>query len=129
MSSSDVKNTARKIAREGYGTGGVFHSKTFDRDFAVFMTTRKMIDRFLKTGAINEKLLINNVVVVLNVFGSKKVTAIFRVLLDDVQFSVAKAILMFLHQYDWSIGVDVWPNRIVVDILKDVTNRYNLGHL
>ena len=125
---SDVKDMARQIALAGYATG-VFHAKTFDKDFAVFMTTRKMIDRFLKTGAINEKLLINNVVVVLNVFGAKKVTAIFRVLLNDVQFSVAKAILMFLHQYDWSVGADVWPNRIVVDILKDVTHRYNLGHL
>lgn len=125
---SDVKDLAKEIALDGYGVG-VFHAKTFDKDFAVFMTTRKMIDRFLKTGSINEKLLINNVVVVLNVFGPKKVTSIFRVLLDDVQFSVVKAILMFLHQYDWSIGADVWPNRIVVDILKDVTNRYNLGHL
>lgn len=125
---SDVKDLAKEIALEGYGTG-VFHAKTFDKDFAVFMTTRKMIDRFLKTGAINEKLLINNVVVVLNLFGTRKVTAIFRVLLNDVQFSVVKAILMFLHQYDWAIGADVWPNRIVVDILKDVTHRYNLGHL
>lgn len=125
---SDVKDLAKEIAIEGYGIG-VFHSKTFDKDFAVFMTTRKMIDRFLKTGLINEKLLINNVVVTLNIFGSKKVTAVFRVLLNDVQFSVVKAILMFLHQYDWKIGVDVWPNRIIVDILKDVTNRYNLGHL
>ena len=124
----DVKDLAREIALNGYGSG-VFHAKTFDKDFAVFMTTRKMIDRFLKTGSINEKLLINNIVVVLNVFGAKKVTAIFRVLLNDVQFSVAKAILMFLHQYDWSIGSEVWPNRIVVDILKDVTHRYNLGHL
>ena len=125
---SDVKDMAKQIALDGYGTG-VFHAKTFDKDFAVFMTTRKMIDRFLKTGAINEKLLINNVVVVLNVFGTKKVSAIFRVLLNDVQFSVVKAILMFLHQYDWAIGADVWPNRIVVDILKDVTHRYNLGHI
>lgn len=125
---SDVKDLAKEIALDGYGKG-VFHAKTFDKDFAVFMTTRKMIDRFLKTGQINEKLLINNMVVTLNVFGPKKVTAICRVLLNDVQFSVAKAILMFLHQYDWSIGADVWPNRIVVDILKDVTNRYNLGHL
>jgi hypothetical protein len=125
---SDVKDLAKEIALDGYGKG-VFHAKTFDRDFAVFMTTRKMVDRFLRTGSINEKLLINNVVMILNIFGTKKTTKIFRVLLDDVQFSVAKAILMFLHQYDWSVGADVWPNRIVVDVLKDITHRYNLEHL
>jgi hypothetical protein len=124
----DAKDVAKDIALSGYSRG-VFHSKSFDRDFAVFMTTRKMIDRFLRIGQINEKLLINNIVVTLNVFGTKKVSAIFRVLLDDVQFSVAKAVLMFLHQYDWSVGAEVWPNRIVVDVLKDVSMRYNLSHL
>ena len=125
---ADVKDLAREIAQDGYGSG-VFHLKTFERDFGVFLTTRKMIDRFLRTGSLNEKLLINNTVIALNTFGTIKVTAIFRALLNDVQFSVAKAILMFLHQYDWKIGNDVYPNRIVVDVQKDVANRYNLEHL
>lgn len=128
MSSDSKKELAREIALEGYGAAA-YHEASFDKDFNFFLTTRKMITRFLKTGAINEKLLINNVVTALNVFGPVKVTLIFRHLTDDVQFSVVKAILMFLHQYDFRIGGDVYPNRIVVDILKDVSYRYNLEHL
>lgn len=125
---NDPKEIARAIALKDYGTSA-FHESTFNRDFNVFSTTRKMITRFLKTGVVNDKLLINNVVTVLNIFGPKNVTLIFRYLMDDVQFSVVKAILMFLKQYDFRVGQDVYPNRIIVDILKDVSIRYNLDHL
>lgn len=125
---NDPKEIARAIALKDYGTSA-FHEATFNRDFNVFSTTRKMITRFLKTGVVNDKLLINNVVTVLNIFGPKNVTLIFRYLMDDVQFSVVKAILMFLKQYDFRVGQDVYPNRIIVDILKDVSIRYNLDHL
>ena len=122
------KDIARGIALKDYGKSA-YHLSSFDRDFNVFVTTKKMITRFLKTGVLNEKLIINNVVTVLNIFGPTKVTIIFRHLMDDVQFSVVKAILMFLKQYDYRVGQDVYPNRIIVDILKDMSVRYNLEHL
>lgn len=128
MSTDNQKDIARNIALHGYGSSA-YHMATFEREFNLFMTTKKMTTRFLKTGVVNEKLLINNVVTVLNVFGATKVTLIFRHLLDDVQFSVVKAILIFLQQYDYNIAANVYPNRIMVDILKDISIRYNLEHL
>lgn len=128
MSTDNQKDIARNIALHGYGTSA-YHVATFEREFNMFMTTRKMTTRFLKTGVVNEKLLVNNVVTTLNVFGATKVTMIFRNLLDDVQFSVVKAILIFLKQYDFKVAPNVYPNRIMVDILKDTSVRYNLEHL
>ena len=128
MSNESSKELAREIAMQDYGNTA-YHRAQFEKDFNVFLTTKKMISRFIRTGVVNEKLLINNVVTALNLFGTTKVTVIFRHLSDDVQFSVAKAILMFLHQYDFRVGVDVYPNRIMVDILRDVSVRYNLEHL
>lgn len=128
MNNDLSKDIAREIALKDYGRSA-YHLSSFERDFNVFATTKKMITRFLKTGVVNEKLLINNVVTTLNVFGPRKVTLIFRHLTDDVQFSVVKAILMFLKQYDYRIGAEVYPNRIIVDILKDMSVRFNLEHL
>lgn len=128
MSNDLSKDIARAIALKDYEKVA-FHQSTFERDFNVFVTTRKMITRFLKTGVINEKLLINNIVTTLNVFGAIKVTHIFRNLTDDVQFSVVKAVLMFLKQFDYRVAPEVYPNRIIVDILRDTSARYNLEHL
>lgn len=125
----DSKELARDLAKQAYSSAAVFNDKAFERDFNVFMTSKKMISRFIRTGKFNERLLINNIVTTLNVFGPKTGNAVYRLLLDDVQFSVAKAILMFLHQYDFTVSPDVYPNRIVVDVLRDVTQRYNLNHL
>lgn len=128
MSNEQTKLAAREIALKDYEKSA-FHQATFEKDFNHFMTSRKMITRFLKTGVINEKLLLNTVVILLNVFGTEKVTVIFRILLEDVQFSVIKSFLMFLHQYDFRVGADVYPNRIIVDILRDTSIRFNLEHL
>lgn len=123
------KDLAKELAKEAYSSAAVFNTKAFDKDYNVFITTKKMISRFIRTGKFNEKLLVNNIVTTLNVFGSKTANKVYRLILNDVQFSVIKAILMFLRQYDFTVAQDVSPNRIVVDVLRDMTQRYNLDHL
>lgn len=81
---TDQKDLARELALEGYSTG-IHNPKAFERDFNVFLTTKKMATRFIRTGKLNEKLLINNVVTALNLFGVKKANQIFRLICDDVQ--------------------------------------------
>lgn len=129
MRYTDDKEQIRSYAREGYGGRGVFNQAQFNRDFNNILTTKKMVSRFLKSGALNERLMINNVVVALNAFGVRKTNVVFRMVCTDVQFSVIKAILMFLRQYDFEVGDDVYPNRIIVDVLRDMSARYNLDHL
>ena len=126
---SDLKARAKEIALLNYSKGKVLNEEEFSKDYAVFLSTRRQISRFLSSSSINEKIIINNIVILLNIFGTIKVTKIFRLLLDDPQFSVVKAVLIFLRQYEWSIGQDVYPNRIMVDILKDTSHRFNLDHL
>lgn len=117
----------KAYAREGYSPGRIFCEHDFINDFKVFSAAKRTINAFLKSGKIEEKLLINHVILVLNAFGKKKVNKVFRCMLDDVQFSVVKAILMFLGQYDYELALEVYPNRIMVDILRDITHRYNIG--
>lgn len=123
------KEEIRAFARDGYGNASWVDDEDFSRDFDDIYVTRKMVSRFLTSDDINEKLIINKLVMTLNAFGTKKTNALFRMICTDVQFSVIKAILMFVHQYDFSIGEDVYPNRIMVDILKDIQTRYNLEHI
>lgn len=122
ISIDDVK----AYAKEGYGRG-VFNSTQFNQDFSSFSSTKRKINRFLKSSKVDEKVVINSIIMSLNVFGKEKVNKIFRVILDDVQFSVVKAVLMFLRQYDYSLGQEVYPNRIMVDILRFTQNKYVLG--
>ena len=71
MSNESSKELAREIAMQDYGNTA-YHRAQFEKDFNVFLTTKKMISRFIRTGVVNEKLLINNVVTALNLFGTKQ---------------------------------------------------------
>lgn len=125
----EARQKARAIATEGYAKPGFFNGTQFNTDFNVFFMTKKMVSRFLKTGSLNEKLLINNIVITLNTFGVKRTNLVFRIICSDVQFSIIKAILMFLGSYHIDIGEEIHPNRIMVDILRNISQRYNLDHL
>lgn len=120
----------KQFVRESHvQKGAVFNPLKFETEFANLVTTRKMITRFLKTGVINDKLIVNNVICALNSFGIPLGNRAFRLLCTDDQYSVIKAILLFLGCWDASVGINVPPNRIIVDILRDVTRRYHLEHL
>jgi len=120
----------KQFVRESHVQRGVvFNPVKFESEFANLVTTRKMIARFLKTGVINDKLIVNNVICALNAFGLILGNRAFRMLCTDEQFSVIKAILMFLRCYRPGIGEVIEPNRIIVDILRDVSRRYHLDHL
>lgn len=116
----------REYARVGYSPKKIFCEEDFINDFKVFQAAKRTVNSFLKSGEIEEKLLINHVILALNSFGKQKTNKIFRCMMDDVQFSVVKAILMFLGQYDYSLAQEVYPNRIMIDILRDITHRYNI---
>jgi hypothetical protein len=85
-----------------------------------------MIRRFLNIGVINDKLILNNTIVCLNVFGIKKTNTIFRIICDDQEYSVIKACLIFLNSYDL-VNDNVKPNHVMRDILGDITHRYHIS--
>jgi len=120
----------KQFVREGHTQrGAIFNPVKFETEFANLMTTRKMITRFLKTGVINDKLVVNNTICALNAFGIPLANRAFRMLCTDEQFGVVKAILMFLRCLHPGVGDCIEANRIIIDILRDVERRFNLDHL
>lgn len=89
------------IAKKNYATDGFFNSFEFKKDIRNLFIVRKMINRFLLTGQINDKLLVNNIIILINTFGVHKTNLLIKeVLIDDEkQWSVAKTILHCLDFY------------------------------
>lgn len=124
---SDVKKQVLEIASEGYAVKGFFSEVEFKKDVYNLFIIRKMITRFLKSSVINEKLLLNNIIISINIFGPEKVNRMLRIILTDDEFAVAKSMLIFLGCYClWEEEVE--SNRIIDDILTDTAIRYNLEH-
>ena len=121
----ETKDEIIRLAGDVYYKNGFFNDVEFKKDLYNLFIIRKMINRFLKTGNINEKLLLNNIIIAINVFGIIQTNSLFELILTKEEFSVIKSALMFLSCYKSNAAIE--SNRIIDDILRDVANRYNLG--
>ncbi len=121
----DCKEEILQLAGQNYYRNNFFNYTEFKKDLYNLFIVRKMINRFIKTGIVNEKLLLNNIVISINVFGINQINSIFELLLSKEELGVIKSILIFLNCY--RSNYDVKSNRIFDDLLKDITNRYHLG--
>lgn len=121
----ETKDEIIRLAGDVYYKNGFFNDVEFKKDLYNLFIIRKMIKRFLKTGNINEKLLLNNIIIAINVFGIIQINILFEMILTKEEFGVIKSALIFLSCY--KSNVEIESNRIIDDLLRDVANRYNLG--
>lgn len=107
----------------------VFNENEFQSDVKRLHGLKNILSRFLNTNTINERLIVNRMVYILNIFGPRATTIILKGILDDYQFSVAKTILVFLGSYNPEERDDIKLNRIMADILLDTSQRFHIkGH-
>lgn len=113
---------------EGLCDNQFFNEVEFKKDVYNLFIIKKMINRFLRSGEINEKLVINNIIITLNTFGINRSNHMFRIIMhDDLEFAVVKAFLLFLDAYIL-FDEDVQSNEIITAILVDVAHRYRLEY-
>lgn len=116
---------AIKIALDAYPNKILFNDDEFRRDFLRFHITKKMTRRFLSTGSVSDRLLLNNVIICLNIFGIEASNIIWRLLCVDEEFSVIKSCLMFLNSLNPN---DTVPHhKKMLEILKDIKHRYTIS--
>lgn len=80
-----------------------------------------MINRFLKSKCINDRLLVNNVVITVNTLGVMRSNRVFNILLNESESSIVVPILKFLSSYYPSVWVNsnVMDNETIRGILND----------
>ena len=114
-----------KIALDAYPNKTMFNEDEFRRDFFRFYIIRKMARRFLSSGTVSDKLLLNNIIICLNVFGIEASNLIWKLICCDDEFGVIKSCLIFLNSLNPS---DPTPHhKPMLDILKDIKHRYTIS--
>ncbi|MEG1299072.1 MAG: hypothetical protein RSC93_00015 [Erysipelotrichaceae bacterium] len=97
-----------------------------DEDLEKIYSCRRVIRKCIKGKTINEKVIINNILIAVNTFGIHNVNVLFFNILDELEFSYAKSVLIFLNCYSFKFGLYIDSNDIMDSILKDVLHRYNI---
>ena len=92
----------------------------FKEDLNRFKYTKRLFNRYLQEGELMDRLIMNHLIVMSNVFGIEPMLKMLELKLDDKHRPIVKPFLIFLKY----IRVDQYPevalDKVVVDRLREV---------
>jgi len=92
----------------------------FHDDLKRFKYIKRLVNRYLETGNLPDRLIMNHIIVVFNVFGIEPAFNILKVKLDEKHWPIVKPFLIFLNyiKNDQLIGVSM--DQKVVEVLRKI---------
>jgi hypothetical protein len=97
----------------------VFSREEFESDLNKLVILKKMFKRYDTTGQINIRLILNNIIILVNVFGIESANIILFYRLGEDYYSLIKTFLTFLNSYvDNDVTKDVELNDKIWEMLK-----------
>ena len=69
----------------------------FEDDLSRILYIKRLLKKYYSTGVLKERLVINHIIVLYNVFGIEAATRLLFMRLDDKDYTVIKPFLIFLN--------------------------------
>ena len=92
----------------------------FYEDLKRFKYIKRLLNRYIETDELAERLLLNHFIVIFNMFGIEAALDILELKLEDKHWPIVKPFLIFLNyiRNDQYTGITMDPH--VVDILRKI---------
>ena len=107
-------------AAKHYRTNKLADADEFNEDLKRFKYIKRLLNRYLETDESPERLILNHLIVVFNVFGIEAALNILEFKLEDKHWPVMKPFLIFLNyiENDQYTGITMDPE--VVNVLRKI---------
>tara|TARA_B100000900_G_C20412625_1_gene647501 strand:- start:243 stop:605 length:363 start_codon:yes stop_codon:yes gene_type:complete len=92
----------------------------FYEDMNRFKYIKRLVNKYLETGNLSERLIINHLITVYNVFGIEPANRIVELKLDSTHWPVIKPFLIFLRYIDNQKYIDIPMDPKVVEKLRTI---------
>jgi hypothetical protein len=108
------------FAAKNYYNPKCIDAEEFYEDLNRFKYIKRLVNRYLDTNKISERLILNHLIVIFNVFGVPTSLKMLELKLDHNQWKVIKPFLIFLKyiQNDHYIGTDM--DKKVIEKLRGI---------
>jgi len=95
-------------------------AEEFMEDLHRFKYIKRLINKYLESGNLSDRLLLNHLIVVYNVFGIEAANRILELKLTEIHWEVIKPFLVFLRYItnEQYISIPMDPN--VVEVLRKI---------
>jgi hypothetical protein len=107
-------------AKHYYKPSGHVDPEEFYDDLKRFKYVKRALTRYIDTGKISERLLLNHFIVIFNVFGQYAGLRLIVNKLDRQHLPAVKSFLLFLHYLQPNQLVDIRSDEYVAEILRKI---------
>ena len=92
----------------------------FYEDLKRFKYIKRLLNRYIESDELSERLILNHLIVVFNMFGIEAALEILNLKLEDKHWPVVKPFLVFLKYItnDQYTGITMDPN--VIEVLRKI---------
>ena len=95
-------------------------AEEFYEDLNRFKYIKRLVNRYQESGNISERLILNHLIVVFNVFDTKPTLRIMEYKFDDKQWEVLKPFLVFLKHIKNDEYTNIKMDKYVIDKLREI---------
>lgn len=106
-------------ARAYYNPLGV-DAEEFNEDIRRFKYVKRLLNRYEKTGNVSERLILNHLIVIFNVFGIEPSLKMLELKLDEKHWPMVKPFLIFLRHIKNDQYVAVPMDKHIVEQLRKI---------
>lgn len=92
----------------------------FIEDLKRFKYVKRLVNRYIESGYLADRLILNHLIVLHNVFGVKPTVEMLKIRLDKPQWPIIKPFLIYLRMIDNTEIIDVTMDETVVQALRNI---------
>ena len=92
--------------------------KEFEDDLKRFKYIKRLLRKYYDTGILKERLLLNHLIVLTNVFGTTALTTLLLHKIQKEYWSTLKSFLIYLNTISEDELIDIDINKVVLEILR-----------
>lgn len=122
-----TKDTFLLYAIKCYDTSGFRGKQEFLEDIKRFRYIKKLLNRFKTSGELKERLILNHIIILYNMFGAEATVKMLFFKLDEIYWAEIKTFLLYLNLMPSNIILhngqresDIPLCNIIVDKLREL---------
>lgn len=107
-------------AKHYYSPKGKIDPEEFYNDLKRFKYIKRLVNRYLETGNLSERLILNHSIVIFNVFGNYGALKLLGLRLEDKHWEVMKPFLQYLNYVRPYDLANIQADMEVIEKLKRI---------
>mgnify|MGYP006271720979 FL=1 len=108
------------FAAKNYNNPQCMTTEEFQEDLQKFKYIKRLFNRYETTGELGERLILNHLIVIYNVFGINAANHMMFYKIDNKNWPLLKTFLVYLNYLPEDQYVEVPLDQKVIDVLRKI---------